>query len=620
MSPSTTTGPSRGPSNEPIEESAVRGALEPWRVDADSFASSLAQRLAEAEDREEAADRGTDGQTLSDGQRSRFWRSPLLQRAAAILPPGFLHPELLKSTGLGGGAAVLGKKIGVKGAPALLAFPAVAIIVLGLTFVAALRRATTGVNAEEAEDFRRFDAQLRFWWRTHGKAVLILGLAATILFWGRPAEAILLMLLVSMVVLTWVLGQLQRAGLATRERLGERWGGMLVQVGIFGMLLINVLLQDSGSNLHAAWPATVLILGGALCSLIGGWRPKSGGWSSQSKLHGLLSLGVVAMLFPSLMTTPSDRETRRDWVESFHGVPLDTAMWRPFSLLASELLRDGGPAPDLLRAERNLLEEVRKSPDVSSYILSDASRLGMFDGEPMGPFRTRYGVEHLLERDSALRHPAQSYFDIYVRGRIAPLTDGDRDHVARRLLLALPDEPEYAALEEIWWIQECLRLVDRVDHLAPHRRTIQDIVAAAWRGSIDEESPTRPARAFVDNPDFVDRRGLARFFRDEPTFYAVSLMAEHGVPESVDLERVAAACRLESLPDHGWFGGVDDTELLYAATWDRLHREFEIPRESLGILLLRERVLVGCALLVILCVVSTLRAPREDLRTRRQET
>lgn len=609
---STTTEPLRGPSDEPVEEQRVRDALEPWRVDPEAFNSSLARRLAEAEEGSGGSEPDAGNpRSLSDGARSRFWRSPLLQRAAAILPPGFLHPDLLKSTGLGGGAAVLGKKIGVKGAPALLAFPAVAIFVLGLTFVAALRQATLGVNAKGADKDANTDDQLRFWWKTNGRAVLLLAVAAIIVFWGRPAEAILLMLLASMIALTWVLGKLQSAGLATRERLGERWGGMLMQVGIFGMMLTNALLRDSGSNLHAAWPACVLIVGGTACSLVGGWRPKSGGWTSQAKVHAVVSLGLVGMLYPSLRSAPTDRQRRLEYVEAFQGIPLNTAEWRPFALLSYELLRDGGRAPDLMRAETNLLKAVREDPKVSSYILSDAALLGIFNGEPLQEFADRYGVKNLLERDSALRHPAQSYFDIFVRSRLAPLNDAECDHVADRLLLALPEGPKFAALEETWWIQECLRLVGRLDRLAPHRPRIRDIVAASWRGSADSGGATPPARTFVDNPGFVTRRNLARFFSDEPTFYAVSLMAEHGAPSTVDLERVATACRMESIPSHGWFGGIDDTELIYSALWDRLNMDFEFPAESLGIRILRERVLVGCALLVVLCFVSTLRAPRQ---------
>ena len=502
-----------------VAEPRLREALAPHRPSPEEFAEGVRRRIREAEERRARQDE--EGAAL-------LARSAFLRRAASILPPGLLPGPML---------LVAGKKAGLKGAPALLAIPAVSLLVLGLSFAAALGSLARPLRGEariaEPGDDARHRQAVRAWWRASWwKPVLGLGLIAGLLIL-LPAEAAVILVLVSMVALVAILEGLRRAGYGSRAVIAGRCCGFLITLGAMVMPLESLLIPGWTPFAISA----SLLGGGVLCGLFAvrgastALRPL---WGSRA----LFLLPVLMFMVWPMLITSAGRGDLVAWVESFEDAELNSARWDDWSLVASWLERDPAAPPlDLAGPTEVLHAALDRGEDASPFTLLSAARLGLLRDGDWRARVDRIHIPSLIGRDGRLPFFEQACLKIRALQATRDLDGAERALLARRVMLSLPREADHEAIHAIWLGCESLDLLG-CGHLADElAEDVRSLLLEMWRGRHRREAASA---GFVTSPETVGKRHLADFFQHEATFEAVDLMIRFGVPEGLDLARVAS--------------------------------------------------------------------------------
>lgn len=598
-------------------EEELRQALEALRPDPADFRAGVERRIAEREEREE-------------GRQARFAIAPArLRWAASILPPGVIGGAMMA-------AGVTGKKLGLKAIPGLMAIPAVATVMVILTFFGALRglKPAEGPAGERVASEK--EAMLAWWKRNRIPAALCIGLFIVLAILRHP-EILTLVLLVSMVAVTAQLAALGKAGFGDRKRIGALGSQMLFTLAWIWFMLRDVSPVESLLTNPFLGPA-VLCLGGVLCLVISGrltwtkiWREI---WHPQWRmlypdpvttfclrsLYGSLGLfagGLLAVAFwnsaPSAMTLFDQRWTLEREVSLFEEPVEERADWLAFGRMVEYLQRDGrGSELNLDRARSVMQRALDEEVDIGPRLLADAVQIGLVTPQQISDRIPHEGARELLEREGAL-----SYWEpglIRLMQVCGEWSEEEREHLARRVATTWPESGKSHALEDLRDQGELLDLLGHGELADEHAGAVAEALRLAWLGTYDDSAPG----CFVRDPERARERAGEYLVRVQlsdigPTQAAVDLLVRFGVPGGIEPERIRGATNTRHAASLGMFGLSGPLryavgELLRV----QMHEQFPPRPGGVFGFLIRRRIMLGALLLVALCVIATARAPRPE--------
>lgn len=522
-------------------DAALAGAYEgllPPRAD---FLRGVRERIEEERERDEAR-----VQRLSVA-------SPRLRWVASILPPGFVA----------GAAGIAGKKLGLKAVAGVIAMPAIAILVLVGTFVGGVRslRSATEAYPSTAEDIAELN---RDWWRRNRVlAFLSLGLVLLLFYMGQ-VEALLLLLVLSMVVTVSWQAELARAELLDRKVVA-RGAGML----LFWMAWIAANLKDAlppePSGIPVLAQGGILALGGLACFVAGGvvsWRcVVSAAWHPERK-----------MLHPDPVTTFCLRVLYSS-----------TALLFGVFFLALSVLCVGVVSGSLARG-------ILDDPPTPESLARDVER-ALDSGQSLS-------TDDLVEASHFISEETPGALDPEWAARV----QGELSGRATRLELG-DGEAQPDTLRG--WLER-LRALEAAGgrpELDECASEIRELLPLSW------------AEARVGHKAFGTELDRTHFWLHqlgphETARDALALMARVGVPRGLDLDEV----RAELEHDVRWSGRIlprplrHGRDLSFDIAW--LYLERLAPREH-GVLdgIIDHRLTLGAVLLSLLCLVAVRRAP-----------
>ena len=553
-----------------VAEETLGEALRPVRPEPWDFLEGVRRRITERED------------------EAGHEPSAFLKRAAAFLPPGFVPAPL-------SGAASTGMKLSPKALPILLTLPAVSVVMLGLTFLTALRALTRIRGAATLSD-REGEELLRQWFQRHATPVALVVFTLLGLAQLFSTDIVILLLVVSMVGLVLILARMSRAGLVTRGVLGLQCGGLLSLYAVGGVFLGSV--QEREGLLHPFWVPLVLVAGSVVCSsfaLLGAARPRR-----KFRWVGLVGEVLIAAFLvpPVLVDRTLEVEDHVAFVEafSFETSP-ESEEWQR---IARWVWTTAGPA-DLSRPAAALHASLDAGESVSSYVLLHAARLDLLREEDLRALADDHGVRTLLSADSRLHLGEQTLLDVRVLLATRELDEGERDHVLSRFLQELPAEDSYKAIHKLRLACELIELLGREESASRLAPLVERVLVAAYR--------SEGGRAcFVTNPE-RDANFVSTFFHTNVTDDAVDLMAFLGVPPEVDLCAVRRFLIQAARPLGVFSARYRGDHRVADVTRRKLEADFRLESPTLFETLVSERILLACVLLVALCIVAVGRAP-----------
>jgi hypothetical protein len=580
--------------SELVEESVLREALKPHRPDPHAFREAVERKIAEREK-----------QRAQNDQRiqSVVAKSPLLRRAAAILPPGFL-PDSVIATSAGAAA-----KWGFwKSLPALLAFPATVLAMLLTTFVVGVRSVGALQGRGDLREGTRkalARAEIARWWKKHTAAILLVyGLAFYLIENDRAFELVMGVLVVSMLCLVLLLRELSRANLAARSQVGNLCCRML-----FGICAYMWMASHRAIWEPLGWFGVVLLLvgivaGGVACSALS-TSDETGSatgrtWWRQSELYRGVLLLVVLVAGAGVWGF-----TSHDLFEYAAHLARPGESHPDLPGLATEvgwLRRNGCAEPDLT-ATRTAFLATLKNDDLRTEDLDAATQLGWLghdEWESLEPRVIHLQFQNWLE-GTGPDHPFTN-MDFALRGLVVlgKLTPSDRDRAAQRILSKWPGESQPFNLAAMQDVCASLDIIGCGDLLESRRTNVLRTLGSCWVTYADRFNK---GGGFTYAPEVLDRSDT------RATEAAVELMMRFGVPKEIDLRRVRTyllfetqrmlirdELKLRKLPS-GAIALLD------------LERHLPPPKPSLAEILPSLSILIGCLLLVVFCLYATLRAP-----------
>jgi len=589
-----------------LNEESLRRALEAVRPDPDEFRDEVLRKLAQREASEPQA------RSLSSP-----WRS-----AAAVLPL-----ELLRPVGVSAPLSLVGKKLGAKGLTSAFVFPALSIAMAAFAFVATLRslmrlRGTKHTSAEVA------DNAIRAWWKDHQwHAALTIVLLAAVA-WTQPVEALVLILLVSMVVIAATLGQLSRAGAASRATVGT-----FTSTFLGALLGLALMFDEFGAGLRSRhvpdyWAPLLVLSGSLICDLLGRWRSD---WSLFKRIGSAsgLALGLAACgLYLNERVHPvSDAQLQR-YVAQFDEPPSDAVNWQRVGLVGEWLIdQNAAVNRDRIRAwiDQRWSEAQARGADYDTLlpesVLRGAVRLDVFPRGLWDALREPERFGYLLEHDGPLSYPAASRVDLGLRALARlDLSQDERDHLGRRLELGWPHEPVLQRLETMAALCTLAAALERPLPVRDLRDSVHAALLEHWRGERADEP--REAGFATELADV--EREIADIHLVNATLAAVELIERFGLPPGIELkrleaflQRVATPSLIEALSPRGFEAiSVQPYRYVAAVALRKLHATTEWSEHdrepNLLAALISERVLVASLLLVVLCIFATLRVARRE--------
>jgi hypothetical protein len=587
-----------------VEDRDLYDAFRPLHPEREDFLAGVERRIVERQ----AAERNTDPEPAEELPESRseddrirsvesaMDRSPFLRAAASLLPPGFLPTSVLVATG---------QKLTLKAAPALLAMPAILLVMFVLTFVGALFQVRTLDSSTPSTPFLTRE-EIRSWWWSHRYAVVITLIVLGVAFWFRPADALVGLLLLSLGCLTLILRRLSAAGFASRKAVGVKCGFMLMGIALFSPGLLGGHSQESFLSVIPSSSGFVLLAGALVCFLAAcNGRP----WQALRKPgDGAAAMLIVVHLVPVLvlgmwpvLASPMGADDLRRQVE---GGAYDLATFRP-SMRAALWLRRKGVDVDLSALEGHL----RKGERVSREDQVLGMQLGIFASEDVlrGKERQMESWRRVeIPRGDALR-PTELFGDprIHVLASSGEMTAEERATLTGKTLAAWPED-DYAGmpLQSVRGMLDLLDALGTADQFEPLVPRLHALLVRLWIGT--HKSGSRPVGFLLREPSKY-RLSSAR-----STLDAVLLMERFGVPEGVDGRRVRGW--LEGAAKRGllWQSKPSHKQIQAAIALDVLRDRVESTEAGVGYFLVQQRVLVATLLLVLFCCIATLRAPRSE--------
>lgn len=265
--------------NELIDESELRAALQPLRPNPDSFVAGIRQRLDEAEIRLR------DGESGEEFGDARLDDSDWLQAAAAVIP----LPLLGKSGGAGLvklGQLSLGKKM-----VAVAALPAIGLLLMVTATIWAIVRIRRAQREQLVGDF---DAQkvgevTAGWWRQFGILVIGMSAASLLLMFAGHTIPVFIVFLISGITMVSLITRLGKERLVNRSAIvGTLLPGLMILVQVTQSITI---LSPGKPFLDQMLIPTVLLLGVFAMSFM----------SASPREHISRTTGLVAKLLLGIM-------------------------------------------------------------------------------------------------------------------------------------------------------------------------------------------------------------------------------------------------------------------------------------------------------------------------------
>jgi len=579
-----------------LDEAELRAALGPRRPDPAAFRKGVERAL----ERREA-------QRLSLG--ARLLAAPeRLRMAASVLPPEIVGPAAT-------GAAVVGKKLTLKAIPALFALPAVSLVMLLVTFVGGIRslgRAPAGPARPDGDA----DAVVRDWWRRHKAVTQLIGLALIVLLVLKHSEAAVLVILASMACMVLILAELGRHGLATRDRIGRILGRMLMSIGLYAIFFGGLVRYDQGRLL-----VLLLVAGGLACLVlcravtwerIRRWildpipmrvrdpittfslRVLSGAFAV---FLALVALGMGVQVVHWLLSRPPDRAELVRWVEGFDETDAKREDWDAWARVVASLQRDGGPPPALQRivAAAEVVSAASMPRDEALVLV------GLAGPEALRHVAGNLDVRFYAREDAPpLKYSHSTWLRSGLSAHLAlgTLTPDEIERLAWSIEGIYPESDSPAAVSVI---RRLIETQDRLGHPEFAGRHRQEALAAIqtllsrWDGFLAANPPqwVSDLASLHDAVWLVERFDLADTLAGASITSQCRALARAGVYENQRLLRV----------------GGKPAENVAAVTLRDLARF--VPEPGVWERVLEQRVLLGTALLVALCLVATGRAPLE---------
>ena len=588
-----------------LTEKEMRDALRPVRPDAGAFRRAIEEKLAARKSADAKHRRPLGG----------VWR-----QAAGVLPLDLLTLPV-------GGAYATGvtKPIVAKGLVSVAVLPVVALAMLFVTFLGTLR-AIIRVRPRPETDRAAEKQALRAWWKTHtphvvGTIIVLGGVALT-----QPVEAIVAILLVSMIVVTHLVLRLSRADAASRESVGRLTSGFLATLLLVGLFFGGALPAERVETLPDFYTPLIVLLGYVACTMLESWKR---GWSRTRKgLTVLVTCGAAALSISVLdaRVRPVTDSQLASFVRDFDRPLSDTVDWRRLGVVG-EWLEENGARRTAIERERLrgvVADGWRARVDSDrlfgssfpSVSILGAARLDLLPESIWDAIREQQEERPWIDGTGPLSHPEAIELELRARLR-DPMEPSLRDRLARRLRAGWAAANDARALESMAASSELLELLGRPVTDAEITERVHAALEASWHG----RSTSSPfATAFVSYPARLDDEAVADLLRLDSTHGAVQLMARFGVPSGIDLVRVEAflrraatptlvealsppSIRLVTIQNYRYRAGVALRDLLAIPT-----RGADDERDTWIARLLDERVFVGASLLVVLCILATLRA------------
>jgi hypothetical protein len=582
--------------SELLDEALLRRAFKQRRVEPRAFREAVERKIAEREK-----------QRAADDQRihSAIAASPLLRRAAGILPPG-----LLPDTAIAAGVGASAKWAVWKSLVAVIAFPATVLAMLVATFVVGVRSvgALQGGGGGELRDGTRAAlarAEMARWWRKQSVGVcLIWGLAFYLLMSGRAFELVMGILVASMVLLVLLLRELSRVQLASRAQVGQLCGRMLVSICLYvGIGAQNAVWEPLGSY-GVLWILAGLLVFSVACSALGtrveAHALTSNRWRRWTPLYGALAVSVLLVIGTDVRgVAPRDLAQYAAQLAASNDSRPDLPQ---LASVVDCLKRNGYGAPDL-SAARTAFAARLANDELDAGDLDAATRLGWIgrtEWEALKPRWIDLQVQNWLDGTGSghpFKHMNYALRGLVLLGNLAP---ADRERAVERVLAEWPTGTESFDLSAMRDVCDSLDIMGRLDALESKRAEVLRTLESCW---------VKSARRRAHEGGFSDYPKRFPLSQAEPTYAAVELMIRFGVPAEIDLKSVRKY--LLTATEHGLIGHrFRDYDLPAAMALLDLEKHLPVPELSVADVAPGLSILIGSALLVVFCLYATLRAPR----------
>ncbi len=563
------------------------------RPDPDAFRARVAERIVEKE-REPNVDVPRERSIL---------RTEFLRRAAAFLP---LDPS----------AAAFGKII-----LTTLALPFIVLVASVGAFVAAAKSVVrTGSTAQPAVKEPSY-VQMASSGRLKSSSYLVQSLQTigmfALLLPAAIGSAWAVDIVVALVLLAAGALVLVVRGLSTDTLLTPRTVSTQA-IAILASLFAGAFLWPAsrqaaaaGSDLGIGWAASVVLAGMVVCALLPRQRPSWGsvGW--------LLFLTPLLLLNPMGRTNTSPANLRKQ-VANYDVEALELRAWEELGLVTEALAAVGERVPSMPAVERELesvlarsiedkLHVWREGVDAHPAVWTAALHAGLMTHDRWCALASRAdekrGLDGLLKLSGPLRTPVYNEYQVAMLVATREISPEQRETLASHIEAAWPERGSHDPLANALLIVRLLDHLGFVERANARRADVHALLVEHWTG-------TMPLAVFLRMGGFTPNPERFKTSLAGPTHAAAVLMARFGVPEGIDLRLVRAYLRVESaapwlgIPESAYLKGVSRAALL------RLERDIGIPPRSKFEAVVGERVLIACALLVLLCVLAIRSAPR----------
>lgn len=577
---------------------SIREALAPLRPDADEFAKGVRARV-QRENEKPAESTGW----------LRFGRK------VAVFVPVWLLPKSLTKI-LAVVAAPAAKKSAWYYVPGLVALPAIVLLASILSFAFALKRSVVTRDGVPNVDLRAgYDLLIRKY--IFHIFLVIFGLGCFGYYF--PVDAFVLALICSTF---WIVGVARvhaESAEQSRSDVGVHLIAYLLLLAMLSSLVGGRLARSSG-EFGAHGVGLVFVVGAILCVAL----------TPIPKRH----LAAVRMLFAQLVVfgfvgRAHDVFTDRDDVVSF--VETESEEWSlarfrkdQFLAILRHLGRDGETQPDLSELKRSLPPELRSFDEFGgrAVLANNLAELGYHQGRDYDELDISM-VAALLE-DRYFYYWQESSKDAAERLQEPELSSESREQLARQMCAdGLIEEAERTLRGYL----DALRIVERLGEVpedAELKANVRETVLSVYTGYPGVRLAGF-AYEWADLKRDVNGKPLEsgrRLRSVGPTYYAVQLMERFGVPTGIDL--VAVHRYLQTKAMRGLFSGPDlenAVACLALADLERLPewQPIAAKRRTLPAILVRYRAMVTALLLVALCIIVTLRAPRVVVESEPEE-
>ena len=445
-------------------------------------------------------------------------------------------------------------------------------------------------------------AAVKQWWHSH-KWPAIFCFAAMILLPKVGATWILFLLLLSSFgLLLYLLSSFSRYGIGNRL--------LIAQSCLFGLLFLGQVMLSPFTgrrDIHfvdQALIGVVLYLGTLIllpilisCKK----RVEKNETLKHPWISGVLYFSIVIPLVTWItysLVSPAMPSRILHYVENFETGWSPYIAFRDWEIPARWTI-DQEMHPDLSRARKALMLQIRRDAQLRPAILGSAFRTGLVPPDQVATLpglakerRSLLPKQRLLppRRVLSLNQHAWAFYALDQSGQLSP---EDRDFLEQRLLATLEEAREETAnvLETALRVTQLLEVIDRPINRNQYRQQVH-----AWLRKFHTTEPYFSGAT----GGFVQYQGSTPSLL--ATSHAVELMQIYGIPEGLDLNWIRSFL-------HPRFLQTSHNKWIAAVTLDRLNQLSGAKPPSLLEWLYYERSLIASILLVGLCIYATLSAP-----------